>query len=911
MDSLANKDQISTGIPGIDQVLHFLRLGDNVVWQIDQIADYQMCVQSYVRQAIHDQRKIIYFRFGRHQDLLPDYEIGRYNLDPNVGFENFTNQIYQTITDSGIQAFYIFDCLSDLLDIWASDLMIGNFFKIICPYLFELDTVAYFALRRGQHSYDAIARIRETTQLLLDLYQINDQIYLHPLKVWQRFSPTMFLLNRINASSGEAITNSAEATTIFTKIKQITGNQLNILSGLRQVDYWDRLFQEAEVFNKSMALKQHLTGNIISEKDPGLATINEIDRNETNSSRDSVTYQIDDPYNRRLRRLLCGDEGQISQLTKRYFTINDLLQIKNRQIGTGKIGGKAVGMLLARKILEQTSYRLSNSWINMMEDHDSFYIGSDLYYTYIVQNGWWKLRVEQKTENGYFTKAKELKLLILNGSFSSSIKEQFQQMLEYFGQSPIIVRSSSLLEDDFGNAFAGKYESIFCANQGTPEERYAAFEQAIRIVYASTMDENALNYRLKKGLAQKDEQMALLVQRVSGAYHGQYFYPLMAGVGHSNNLYVWEQNMNPDAGMLRLVYGLGTRAVDRVEGDYPRLVALDQPLLTTHANRKDEITYSQHYVDLIDLETNKLTTVSLKQLLHTTVNLDLSLVAEIEWESSHSQRNLNYQVSKTWILTFRKFLQDPKMVSEIRMMLDILEKEYAYPVDIEFTINETSDHKLMFNLLQCRPLQTKGIGHKVIFPENIDYRNVVLKSYGHFMGGNVNLSIKYVIYVIPELYVGLTNQERYQVARLIGQLNKALSNHASQNIALIGPGRWGTTTPALGIPVHFSEINNISVLAEVAFETAGMMPEISYGSHFFQDLVETNIFYLAILPQKQTTIYQPDLFQKRKNIFNDLINNQDRWSSVIHVAVFDESPLALYSDIMSQNLLFLRRDPDR
>jgi hypothetical protein len=129
------------------------------------------------------------------------------------------------------------------------------------------------------------------------------------------------------------------------------------------------------------------------------------------------------------------------------------------------------------------------------------------------------------------------------------------------------------------------------------------------------------------------------------------------------------------------------------------------------------------------------------------------------------------------------------------------------------------------------------------------------------MGGNVHLSIKHMIYIDPASYVSLTNQERYQVARVIGQLNQILGNTGRRDLALIGPGRWGTTTPNLGVPVHFSEISNVTVLAEVAFETAGMMPEISYGSHFFQDLVETNIFYMAILPQKDTTIYHPELIQ--------------------------------------------------
>jgi len=139
---------VSTGFEGIDRILTNLRLGDNVVWQIDQISDYQRCVEAYVRQAQADQRKLVYFRFGNHPDLLDQLDFPalfeRVELDASAGFEHFTSQIYLKITEAGLQAFYVFDCLSDLLDTWASDLMIGNFFRIVCPYLFELDTVAYF-----------------------------------------------------------------------------------------------------------------------------------------------------------------------------------------------------------------------------------------------------------------------------------------------------------------------------------------------------------------------------------------------------------------------------------------------------------------------------------------------------------------------------------------------------------------------------------------------------------------------------------------------------------------------------------------------------------------------------------------------------------------------------------------------
>ena len=133
------------------------------------------------------------------------------------------------------------------------------------------------------------------------------------------------------------------------------------------------------------------------------------------------------------------------------------------------------------------------------------------------------------------------------------------------------------------------------------------------------------------------------------------------------------------------------------------------------------------------------------------------------------------------------------------------------------------------------------------------------------MGGNACLNIKYVIYVNPEKYSLLPEKDKYQIARMIGQLNQILVDPENAPTLLLGPGRWGTTTPSLGVPVSFSEIDNIIALGEIAFETAGMMPELSFGSHFFQDLVEANIFYLAVLPHLPNNTFNTDLLKAKPN----------------------------------------------
>ena len=505
----------------------------------------------------------------------------------------------------------------------------------------------------------------------------------------------------------------------------------------------------------------------------------------------------------------------------------------------------------------------------------------------------------QKAEDGYFKYSAELKEKLQSGKFPMNIREKFVQMLEYFGQSPIIVRSSSLLEDNFGNAFAGKYESVFCVNQGTPEERYEAFEQAVRTVYASTMNEDALEYRMNRGLSQKDEQMAILVQRVSGDYYGENFFPHIAGVGNSSNLYVWDKSMNMDAGMLRLVFGLGTRAVDRTEGDYVKIVSLDDPMRIPMINYEDMKKFSQHYVDVLSLKENDLVGKPLEEIISGSIKVKKELFAGIDYATVEWLREKGVKVAKTpYILDFKKLLKDTLFPALMRDMLAILEKAYDYPVDIEYTGNFSKDGKFKVNLLQCRPLQTKGLGKSVDIPKLTDPKDCFISTEGNFMGGNIHLPIDYVIYVQAAEYLRLNEQSKYTVARMIGKINTALKG---KNVLLIGPGRWGTTTPSLGVPVHFAELCNMSVICEVASKENGFEPELSYGSHFFQDLVEANIFYVAVFDGHKEVVFHPEKILEKENMISTIIQEEMLSENVIYLAKTDG--LEVFSDILTQTFL--------
>lgn len=851
----------STGIEPLDEILTRLQYGDNVVWQVDDISHYRELVIPYVQRAILEKRKMVYVRFADHAPLLdPQEGLTIAHLDAKSGFETFSTQVHTLISEQGIGVYYVFDSLSDLLSAWATDLMVGNFFMVTCPYLYELDTIAYFALLRDYHSYQTVARIRSTTQLLLDMYKLEGERYIHPLKVWNRYTPTMFLPHRDEGKAFTPVTNSVDAARLFSYISDRAR-----ASTRRKVDYWDRIFLQAEEM---------------------------VDLPPTFLE---VTEAVD-----HMCRIIIGREERMVSLAKQHFSLRDLLDIKARLIGTGYIGGKSVGMLLARKILVGNP---EFNWNEILEKHDSFYIGSDIFHTFIVQNGLWRLRMEQKTPEGYFAKAPDLAAAILKGKFPNEIKEQFMEMIEYYGQSPIIVRSSSLLEDSFGNAFAGKYESIFLVNQGSPEDRYQQFEQVVRKIYASTVNEDALTYRLQRGLDQMDEQMSLLVQRVSGTHHGQYFYPDLAGVGISYNTFVWNRTLDPEAGMARIVMGLGTRAVNRVEDDYPRIVAMDAPLVRPSAAMDNLRQYSQRYLDVLNLKENHLEAIPARKVLNAETTYLQELVAERDGEAESRMSQLGLPTEPQWILTLDGVCSKTEVVGLLRRLMETLEERYHYPVDVEFTINFAEDRSPRINLLQCRPLQTRGLGRKVQIPQNLSSSQVLFQTSGSFMGGSVAELIRRIVFVDPAAYIALPMQDKYAIARLVGKLNALIEGPFKGATMLMGPGRWGTTTPSLGVPVHFAEINRFSTLCEMSYPSGNLMPELSYGSHFFQDLVESGIFYIALFCEKSDVVFHKTLLEKCPNQLATLLPESQAYASVVKVCNTAEMELHLTADILTQTVV--------
>ncbi|HNC07268.1 MAG TPA: PEP/pyruvate-binding domain-containing protein [Anaerolineales bacterium] len=613
-----------------------------------------------------------------------------------------------------------------------------------------------------------------------------------------------------------------------------------------------------------------------------------------------------------LIRTTISDQLKYIKIARQWFTVEDLREINRRKIGGGKIGGKAAGMLLAMRILKETA---PSDIRNRFRLPVSYYLGSDVFYNFMSLNdlGTWngqKYKTEEQMREDYPLLREEFS----KGQFPPEVVESLERVLLEAETRPLIVRSSSLLEDNFGTSFAGKYESIFLPNQGTREERLSALTNAIARIYASVMNPDVLIYRHTKELADYDERIGILIQIVEGQKVGRYYFPHAAGVAFSRNLFRWSPQIKQDEGFLRLVCGLGTRAVDMLADDYPRLVALSHPRLHSSSDVRTIKRYSQQNIDAIDLEANTFTTVPVNEALHTDYD-PLRYIAQVEQDDYLAPIRSRLDSTSKLVLTFDGLLSRTPFSKSMRAALILLETHYGSPVDTEFTVevlNPDEQPDVQITLLQCRPQSHIHETVDVQIPNNLEKENIIFSSQTMVPQGAVK-DIQYVLFVPSEGYFRLETQaERTQLERVIGQLNSLLKDNT---YIAVGPGRWGTSTPDLGVHVAYGDIYNARALVELAGEEVGASPEPSFGTHFFQDLMEANIYPLGVFLDEEGTIFKKDFFYGTRNRLTEFIDveNPRVIAALKLIAVTDYRLNASISLIMDANksraVAFLTGEP--
>lgn len=615
-----------------------------------------------------------------------------------------------------------------------------------------------------------------------------------------------------------------------------------------------------------------------------------------------------------LTRRIFTDDLQYINTVSKHVMISDFSKVLDHTIGpvngNGKVGGKASGLFRAQQILE--SYRDQHVVLRNLKVPRTWFISSDSILEFIHINALEELLAIKYSDPVEIRQEYELlEQVFKHSQLPSCVLSGLNFALDHLGSAPLIVRSSSLLEDSSGAAFAGKYKSLFVANTGSRKERLEAISDAILEVYASVFGPDPIEYRRERGLLDFNEEMGILIQEVVGNRVGKYYFPPLAGVAFSRNDYRWSPRIKKEDGIVRLVTGLGTRAVDRTGKDFPVLMSPGQPNIRVSVSQDEIIRYAQKYMDVINLEKGCLETVSIENIIKECGSKFpcLSHIVSID-EGDHIQLSPGSMFNienKDVVVTFHNLLEKSPVPLFFKTVLSILESEIGMPVDIEFAYG-TDIHTPY--LLQCRP-QSVGDGLvEISIPTNIEEEDKLISADRYIMSG-VCHNIDYIVYVDGDEYDSISSREKLlHVGRIIGRLNKELPY---KKFVLIGPGRWGSKGDIkMGVHVGYCDINNTAMLIEVAKSKQGYVPDLSFGTHFFQDLVEANIKYLPVYPDEPGVIFREDIISNSRNMLCKLVDKAEDFEKIIRVTrISREFPGASMSVLMDGDsdtaLAYLKR----
>lgn len=586
---------------------------------------------------------------------------------------------------------------------------------------------------------------------------------------------------------------------------------------------------------------------------------------------------------------LLSDRHDYIDVAKQHISFKDFFDIINRIIcparSQGKLGGKGVGLFLAQRILANDSD--NTPAFRDLKYPKTWYVTTDTITEFLHYNNLEELN-EQKYKDIQEVRIEypQVVRLIKNASLPPEIVRSLSVALDDFGDSPLIVRSSSSLEDQAGAAFSGKYKSLFLANQGGKKARLDALMNAILEVYASVFSPDPIQYRAERNLLDYHEEMGILIQEVVGKRAGKYYFPLFSGVAFSNNQYRWSPRVNREDGLLRIVPGLGTRAVDRLSDDFPVLISPGQPNIRVNSVPEEIWKYSPRKMDVINLEEGTFETVAVTDILRE-CGQQIDQVHKIVsiLRDNHLLTPNRFDIdfkSDTLVVTMDGMVASTPFVKTIKAIMDKVKDKTGMPVDLEFAHDGDSLY-----LLQCRPQSSNDESKPAPIPKDI-YENDIIFSAKRFIANGLLQNISHIVYVSADGYSSLTQlDDMRMVGKVVGRLNAILPK---RQFILIGPGRWGSRGDIkLGVPVTYSDINNTAALLEVAVKKANYVPELSFGTHFFQDLVEADIRFIPLYPDDDDAIFNRHFFRRARNFLEEIFPEFGYLQDVVKVISVPDS----------------------
>lgn len=530
------------------------------------------------------------------------------------------------------------------------------------------------------------------------------------------------------------------------------------------------------------------------------------------------------------------------------------------RIGDGSIGGKARGLAFLDNLIKQnrTFEKYTNTLITIPR---TVVLCTDTFDEFMEENRLHKIALSDSSDE-------EILRHFVNARLPFRIHEDLYTFISVV-KSPIAIRSSSLLEDSYYQPFAGIYSTYMVPN--VPDDERLMIEMlttAIKSVYASAFFKDSKSYMSATLNVVGEEKMAIVLQEVCGTQYGDMYYPTISGVARSINFYPIHPE-KPNDGIANIAFGLGKYIVDggltlRFSPKYPKkILQLSSPEMALKETQRSfyslDLRPASFYPSIddgVNIRKNRISEAENHNALR-------FVASTFDVDSNQLRDGMFYEGRR--IITFNNILTHGvfPLAEIIWEALEMGHRAMNKPVEIEFAANldPVKGQMQVFNLLQIRPIvENKEIVKTDL--ENIDLAKTLLYSKSA-MGNGIIKDIFDVVYVKPDSFNAAKNLE---IAADIGKLNEIFI-HEKRNYILIGPGRWGSSDPWLGIPVKWPQISNARLIVESGLENYRIDP--SQGTHFFHNLTSFRVGYFTINPYINEGYYDVEFLSQAPVIYED------------------------------------------
>jgi len=506
------------------------------------------------------------------------------------------------------------------------------------------------------------------------------------------------------------------------------------------------------------------------------------------------------------------------------------------RLGDGMLGGKARGLAFIDSMIKK--HKLMHKWDDIIITIPrTVVLTTDIFDEFMEENHLYKDALSNISDEEILDK-------FIIAKLPHRIMAPLRELIDVF-TIPLAVRSSSLLEDSHYQPFAGVYATYMIANNDPrPENRLHDLEVAIKSVYASVFYKDSKAYITATSNVIDEEKMAVVIQNIAGRTYGNKFYPTLSGVARSVNFYPIAPEQYED-GVANIAFGLGKTIVEggvslRFCPKYPqKVLQLSKPELALTDSQKEFYSLNLNVGSFHPSTDESVNLYKLRIKEAENDNAIKYVVSTFDYQDQIIREGL-YEGGKK-IITFSNLLKHNSfpLAEILSNILEMGKREMNNPVEIEFAVDlDTGDHPQVFHFLQIRPIVEANDKHQVTIVTN-NKDETLLYSKKALGNGTIN-NIHNIVYVKPQTF---NPAENNTIASYIEQLNLGFLNR-NENYILIGPGRWGSSDPWLGIPVKWAQISAARLIVESGLPNYRIDP--SQGTHFFQNLTSFSVGYFTI-----------------------------------------------------------------